>query len=147
MPPHTDTVPPPVGGIHARQLRQRKPQNLTPGAPDLPRVRRTSAEVRAEKEKKEAKREAAGVKTKAAKARVEGVKEALRREQAAEIDPLAEPAKKVGATQVQRKSAPKTKSRGSKSKAKSRTASSIMEATVSDNVVSISVFGHQRLKY
>jgi len=131
-------MPPPMDGAYpTRQLRQRKPQNLTPGAPDLPRVRRTSAEVRAEKEKKEAKKEAAGVKTKAAKARVEGMKEALRREQAAEIDPQAEPAKKVGATQGQRKSAPKTKSRGSKSKAKSRTTSSMMEATVSDNVVSI----------
>ena len=65
-------------------LRPRKLKNLTPGAPDLPQPRRTSAQVRAEKQRKEAEKEASATKTKAAKARVNGLREALHREQ---VDP------------------------------------------------------------
>lgn len=131
--PSANTTPPPAVSTYTRQLRPRKPQNLTPGAPDLPQVRRTSAEVRAEKEKNEARKEAGAVKTKAARARVEGIKEVLRREEA-EIDL---PAK--GTTQRRSKNAPKTNNRGSKLKAKSNTASLTTEATVR-NAVSISIF-------
>lgn len=67
-----------------RVLRPRALKNLTPGTPDLPRPRRTSAQVHAEKERKEVKKKASATKTKAAKARVDGLREALRREQ---VDP------------------------------------------------------------
>ena len=84
MPTSKAKIPPPAVAdtpTLTKVLRPRKAKNLNPGTPDLPKARRTTAEVRAQKEKKEAKKEASATKTKAAKARVDGLREALRREQ------------------------------------------------------------------
>lgn len=73
--PATDTSP------SSRVLRSRGLGSLNPGAPDLPRPRRTRAEISAEKERKEAKKEASATKTNVAKARVSGLREVLHQEQ------------------------------------------------------------------
>jgi hypothetical protein len=51
-------------------LCPQKPENLQPGGPDLPRSRRSSAEVKAEKERKRIVKEASAATTKVAKAKV-----------------------------------------------------------------------------
>ena len=140
MPPSEDTTPPPADNPQTQKLQQRKPKNLTPGAPDLPQPRQTSAEVRAEKERKEAEKEATAVKTKAAKARVEEIKAALRRE-CAEVNALAESAKKARPTQGRGKNTPQTSSQGSKPMANPEpetTAASAAEMAVNDTMVSFS---------
>lgn len=135
MPAPKDTTPPATDNVQVRKLRQRKPQNLNPGAADMPQPRRTSAEVRAEKEKKALKKEAAAVKTKAAKARVDEIKEALRREQAEANTPV-EPAKKVGG---RKKNTPQTSGQGVQPKAgpKPTAASSATETAISSATVSV----------
>ena len=146
MPPSEDTTPPPADNPQTQKLQQRKPKNLTPGAPDLPQPRRTSAEVRAEKERKEAEKEATAVKTKAAKARVEGIKAALRHERA-EVNMLAESAKKARPTRGQGKNTPQTSSRGSEPVAgpEPETIASAAEMAVKDTAVSFSdTLGHWR---
>ena len=95
-------------------LRPRKPSGLTLGAPDLPRSWRTSAEVRAEKERKKAEKEASVVKTKVAKARVNELHEALYREHT--DDDQCGP--KTGSKKAGTKSAPAAKGTASKSKMK-----------------------------
>ena len=62
-------------------LHPRKPNNLNPGTPDLPHLQRSSAEVRAEKKRKEVEKEASATKKKAAKAQVNGLRKALHQEQ------------------------------------------------------------------
>jgi len=129
------------------ELRQRKAQNLQPGAPDVPKSRRSSAEVRADKKKKEAVKEAAAVKTKAARARVEEARRVLCLEQA-ESDPEEEPVnrlKKVAAIQSKGQKTPATNTRGSKPKGKVNTkhAESSIEVAepAADNSVSAKQIG------
>lgn len=149
MPSPKDTMPPPTDNEQVRKLRQRKPQNLAPGTPDMPQQRRTSAEVRAEKEKKESKKEAAAVKTKAAKARVEEIREALRQEQAEVNTPVEGPVKKVQAGRSQKKNAPQTSGQGVKPKTTPVlvAAASTAEIAIESVTVSISVFRRQRMGY
>jgi hypothetical protein len=125
-----------------RQLRPRtKPQSLHPGGPDIPQARRTSAQVRAEKERKEDKKAMDVVKTKAARVRVDELREALHCEQAESVLPAAP--KKVGTTKKGGKRNPKTNRKASKPKASlasKETVQSPAEAATSDNHVSIRVF-------
>ena len=138
MPSPKDTAPLPTDNVQVRKLRQGKPQNLNPGALDMPQSHQTSAEVCAEKEKKASKKEAAAVKTKAAKARVDKIKEVLRREQA-EVDTPPEPAKKVGG---QKKNTPQTSGRGVQPKVGTKpvATSSATETAIDSTMVSVIVF-------
>jgi len=123
------------------ELRQRKVQNLQPGAPDVPKSRRSSAEVRADKKRKEAVKEAAALKSKIARARVEEVREATRLEQV-ENDSREQPVKgsnKMGATRSRGKKAAMTNVGGSKPKGKvnskkAKSSINVSEPTTDDSV-------------
>ena len=122
-----------------RQLRPRtKPQSLHPGEPDIPQAQQTSAEICAEKEGKEAKKAVDVVKTKAARARVDNLREALHREQVESVLPAGP--KKAGTTKKGSKRNPKTNRKVSKPNAglaSKSTVQSPAEVATSDNDVSI----------
>ena len=79
-------------------LCPQKPKGLAPGTPDLPWSQRTSTEVRAKKDRKEAEKQASVMKTKAAKSQVNELRKAIHQEQI-DSDPhgLKTGSKKVGA--------------------------------------------------
>ena len=112
-----------------RQLHPHtKPQSLHPGGPDIPQARRTSAEICAEKERKEAKKAVDVVKTKAARARVDDLCEALHREQAESVLPAGP--KKAGTTKKGSKRNPKTHHKVSKLNAGSASKSTVQSPAV-----------------
>jgi hypothetical protein len=106
-------------------LCPQKLKGLQPGGPDLPCPQRSSAEVRAEKEKKDVAKETSAAMTKVAKAKVAEFHEAARREQAdSSLDgPKTSKKKKVEKGQGQTKKTPKAIATVSKPNAKSKDAS------------------------
>lgn len=121
-------------------LRPRVQGKDKPGTPDLPRPRRTATEVRAEKAKKAAEKEASATKTTAAKVRVDGLREALRREQGEgeTRGPKLNP--EIAATgQKQHKKAPMvSKSKGNlQSRDASPSSTGATEPAVNDTTVSV----------
>lgn len=128
---------------HRMGLWQRTLQNLHPGMSDTPKPQHSSAKVHADKQKKEAAKEAATVKTKAARARVEQIHGEMHMEfEQVKSNPagmLVKGSKKAGGTGRKGKDSAAANTRGSKPKI-SKVAEPLVEAIKSvadDDSISI----------
>ena len=79
MPTPTTNTPTAATPTLTKVLHPQKPKNLNPGTPDLLQSWWSSVEVRANKKKKEVGKEVSVANTKAAKARVNALRDALHR--------------------------------------------------------------------